>query len=72
MWRKKLTAFVAALALTIFSRAQQKTQDLGTAKPERKPNVVFILADNTGWGDWSAYGGQVPTPRIGRRGRASC
>lgn len=43
-------------------RGQQK--DLRTAKPERKPNVVFILADNAGWGDWSAYGGQVPTPRI--------
>ena len=69
MWRKKLLAFGAALALTISSRA---LQDLRTAKPERKPNVVFILADNTGWGDWSAYGGQVPTPRIGRRGRASC
>ena len=29
-----------------------------------KPNVVFILTDNTGWGDFSAYGGQTPTPRI--------
>jgi len=28
------------------------------------PNVVFILADNVGWGDWGCYGGQTPTPRI--------
>ena len=28
------------------------------------PNVVFILADNLGWGDLSCYGGAVPTPRI--------
>jgi len=27
------------------------------------PNIVFILADNTGWGDWGCYGGQVTTPR---------
>lgn len=29
-----------------------------------KPNVVFILVDNVGWGDWGVYGGTVPTPRI--------
>jgi arylsulfatase len=26
--------------------------------------IVFILVDNVGWGDFSAYGGTVPTPRI--------
>ena len=31
---------------------------------ERKPNVVFILVDNVGWGDFGVYGGTVPTPRI--------
>jgi arylsulfatase A-like enzyme len=29
-----------------------------------RPNVVFILVDNVGWGDLSCYGGTVPTPRI--------
>jgi arylsulfatase len=29
-----------------------------------RPNIVFILADNVGWGDWSCYGGLTPTPRI--------
>ena len=29
-----------------------------------KPNVVFILADNLGWGDLGCYGGMAPTPRI--------
>ncbi|MBS1878974.1 MAG: arylsulfatase [Actinobacteria bacterium] len=29
-----------------------------------KPNIVFILCDNTGWGDFSCYGGLTPTPRI--------
>jgi hypothetical protein len=31
---------------------------------ERKPNVVFILVDNVGWGNFGVYGGTIPTPRI--------
>jgi arylsulfatase len=31
---------------------------------ETKPNVVFILVDNVGWGNFGVYGGTVPTPRI--------
>jgi arylsulfatase len=35
---------------------------------ENKPNVVFILADNVGYGDLGPYGGGelrgAPTPRI--------
>jgi arylsulfatase A-like enzyme len=29
-----------------------------------RPNIVFILCDNVGWGDFSCYGGSNPTPRI--------
>jgi len=29
-----------------------------------KPNVVYILVDNWGWGDISLQGGTVPTPQI--------
>ena len=32
--------------------------------PDTRPNIVFILCDNTGWGDFSCYGGLTPTPRI--------
>ena len=31
---------------------------------ERKPNIVFILVDNIGWGNFGVYGGTIPTPRI--------
>ena len=31
---------------------------------DARPNIVFILHDNTGWGDWGVYGGNVATPRI--------
>src|SRR5271167_832003 len=30
----------------------------------KKPNVVFILVDNVGWGNFGVYGGTIPTPRI--------
>jgi len=37
---------------------------------QQKPNIVFILADNIGYGDIGAYGGGelrgAPTPRIDR------
>src|ERR1700746_3031077 len=40
---------------------------------ERKPNVVFILADNVGYGDLGPYGGGelrgAPTPRIDQMAR---
>lgn len=31
-----------------------------------KPNIVFVLCDNVGWGDFGVYGGGTPTPRIDR------
>jgi arylsulfatase A-like enzyme len=40
---------------------------------EKKPNVVFILADNVGYGDLGSYGGGelrgAPTPRIDQLAR---
>lgn len=34
-----------------------------------KPNIVFILLDNVGWGDFGVYGGLTPTPRVGELAR---
>ncbi len=31
---------------------------------DEKPNIVYILVDNWGWGDISIHGSTVPTPRI--------
>ena len=31
-----------------------------------RPNVVFMLGDNVGAGDLSAFGGLTPTPRLDR------
>jgi arylsulfatase A-like enzyme len=47
-------AFVTALALAV---APVLAQD-------KKPNIVFILVDNVGWGTFGVYGGTIPTPSI--------
>ncbi len=31
------------------------------AAAAQKPNIVFILVDNVGWGTFGAYGGTIPT-----------
>ena len=31
---------------------------------QNKPNVVYILVDNWGWGDIGVQGGTTPTPEI--------
>ena len=37
---------------------------LPASAAEQKPNIVFILVDNVGWGAFGVYGGTIPTPRI--------
>lgn len=52
-----LSAMLLGGALLLSSPAQ-------AAEQEKKPNIVFFLVDNTGWGDWGSYGGTIPTPRL--------
>jgi arylsulfatase A-like enzyme len=55
---KRLLCFLGALLLPFLSSLPAQT----TAKT----NVVYIMADDLGWGDISAHGGGVPTPNIDR------
>jgi arylsulfatase len=61
--RALLLGGTAAGASLVLGRASpvQAQQSGPTGK---KPNIVFILVDNIGWGDFSVYGGTTPTPRI--------
>ena len=68
------------ILLTGYARAQEsrpevpdvetpaETQETAAIAAEKKPNVVFILADNVGYGDIGPYGGGelrgAPTPRL--------
>ena len=42
---------------------------LGNIHAADKPNVVFILADDLGYGDLSHAGGRAPTPHCDRLAR---
>jgi len=40
---------------------------IGAAAQDRKPNIVFILADDLGWGELGSYGQKkIRTPRLDR------
>jgi arylsulfatase A-like enzyme len=64
----KISSLVAAFALALAAASPVLAQTEG-----QKPNVVFILADNVGYGDLGPYGGGelrgAPTPRIDQLAR---
>jgi len=69
-WMEKMTlALAAAGTLLGLSLSRLEAQDTSG----KKPNVVFILADNVGYGDLGPYGGGelrgFPTPNADRLAR---
>lgn len=59
--KDRVALLALAIVLTVGPRQIVSAQ---SRTASTKPNVVFILVDNVGWGDFSSYGGTVPTPRI--------
>jgi len=59
----KIAGIVFALVAAVFAISQ-----LAFAQEANKPNVVFMMMDNLGWGEIGTYGGGVlrgaPTPRL--------
>jgi len=60
-WKRPCLRGALAIALLAgYAHAQNSRPNT----MQRRPNIVFILVDNVGWGDFSIYGGSIPTPRI--------
>ena len=61
------------LGVLISVAAMMVASGPASAQQQQKPNVVFILADNVGYGDLGPYGGGelrgAPTPRLDQLAR---
>lgn len=56
-----LSKYTLALLLLASCGNKEKSTE---QKPESNPNIVLIYADDVGYGDFSSYGGAIPTPNI--------
>jgi len=58
----KIVRILIALSISIL--ASSYTNSYQPEPPDQFPNVVFIFADDIGYGDLGCYGGKVPTPNL--------
>src|SRR4051812_50162324 len=58
----------AASALTIGACALLMPASGNAAAPDRRPNFLVIVADDLGFSDLGAVGGEIRTPNLGELG----
>jgi arylsulfatase A-like enzyme len=65
-----LCLLVASLARAGFAAEEQKSDDKAEKPAPRPPNIVFLLADDLGYGDLGSFGqDKIKTPRLDQLAR---
>jgi hypothetical protein len=54
-WKHLASLSAICLVLSIPAAAQAQAQS--TTPPQKRPNVVMLMTDDTGWNDFGAYTG---------------
>ena len=55
---------IAVLLLAALSVAACQKSSTEPAAPAKRPNILYILADDLGYSDIGAFGGEIPTPNL--------
>jgi arylsulfatase len=65
----KIRAVALALVALSLAACLTRTGDQRMAATPRQPNILFILADDLGYADLGAFGGEIPTPNLDQLAR---
>ena len=59
----------AVVALVVWLSSATYADESG---PTKRPNIVLILLDDTGYSDYGCYGSEIATPNIDRLAPRGC
>src|SRR5213595_2198283 len=62
-------AVIAALSITLWLAGcdgSNAPSEPGAAAPKARPNILLIVADDLGYSDLGAFGGEIHTPNLDR------